>query len=54
MVEDAVSAWLNHKTAHTLQVTATKPKESIRNKSGRCNYIFLHAYHHQEMGRIRN
>ena len=54
VVEDAVSAWLNHKTAHTLQVTATKPKESIRNKSGRCNYIFLHAYHHQEMGQIRN
>ena len=35
MCTDVVNARLNHKTAHTLEVTATKPKESIRNKSGK-------------------
>ena len=35
MCSDVVNARLNHKTALTLEVTATKPKESIRNKSGK-------------------
>ena len=41
MCSDVVNARLNHKTALTLEVTATKPKESIRNKSGKMQFTLF-------------
>ena len=54
MCTNVVNARLNHKTALTLEVTATKPKESIRNKSGKDAIHSLQNNPSQPNGRLHS